>query len=313
VRRALTLLAVAAGAFLGIQTAAPGGQGITAPFVGNFENLSGPGWEQFTGLQYEQDRPLQDSFSLVDRPVRSGRRAARITARHGYSRFGHNEDTSLVHLSYEGPGEDYWYAFSTYFPPDWVAPHAWGIFAQWHANLGTSPIIGFNARNDDAFLNVHTGLTDEARNSFQYDLNRPLLKSLSKGRWNDFVMHVRWSESGGIIEVWHKLAGQQVLKRLILLDGIPTLQWTSARKGFRVYLLFGLYRGSYCATPTQLDCSSSRGVQAPNTLYLDAYARAATFEDVVRAAFPGERVLRCQPRACRRVRMLEELRRSPSP
>jgi hypothetical protein len=283
---------------------ATGPSATVTTFLGNFE-VNAPGWAQFTALQFEEDRPLADSFSLVDWPVRSGRRAARITARQGYSRFGYHEDTSLVHVSNEQPGDDYWYAFSVYFPQDWLPPYRWGIFAQWHATLGTSPIIAFNARADTATLNVRAGLTDEPRNSFQYQIDRPLLATMSKGRWNDFVMHVRWTKTDGGIEVWHRLAGQVQLRRLVRLDGIPTLQWTSGGKGLSAYLLLGLYRGSYCAQPTVLDCPSSLGVQPPSTLYLDSYARATTFADVVRAAFPNERTLRCrggrgQPLACKK-------------
>ncbi len=73
------------------------------------------------------------------------------------------------------------------------------------------------------------------------------------------------------------------------LAGIPTLQWTSAGKGYGVYLLFGLYRSSYCEKPTQLDCAATLGVQPTNTLYHDAYARAGSFEEVVKHAFPQPR------------------------
>lgn len=266
--------------------------GSSKPFVGNFE-VASPGWQQFSGLQYEPDRPLQDSFGLVADPVRSGAHAARITVPQGYSLFGFNESTQLVHFSNEQPGDDYWYAFSVNFPRDWFAPYGWGIFAEWHAPLETSPVIAFDARADTAEFNFHAGLTNEQANTFQYDINRPLLATLSLGKWNDFVMHVRWSKTNGEVEIWHKLGWQQRFKRLIRLAGMPTFQWTSAGKGIGIYLLFGLYRRSYCPQPTQIGCTSSRGVQPPNTLYLDSYARATSFEAVTQAAYPQERVSLC--------------------
>ncbi len=270
-----------------------GSQAAAETFVANFET-SPPGWKQFTGLQYEQDRPLEESFSLVDQPVRSGTRAARITVRHGYSRFGHNEATMLAYRSNETPGDDYWYAFSVYFPDDWFAPDRWGIFAQWHARLGTSPVIALNASADTATLNFHAGLTDEQRNSFQYNINRPLLDTLSKGRWNDFVVHVRWSTGrDGEVEVWHKLGWQHRLRRLIRLAGVPTFQWKASGEGVGIYFLFGLYRGSYCGQPTSLGCTSPRGEQPANTLYVDSFARASSFDGVREAAFPHERMVLC--------------------
>lgn len=280
-------LAVSAGGL------AVGGGGTDATVIGNFE-VGPPGWTQFSGLQFERDMPVVDSFGLVDDPVRSGIHAARITVRQGYSRFGYNEDTSLVYKGSEAPGDEYWYAFSVYFPRDWFPPNRWGIVAQWHANLGTSPIIGFDARADTMVLNFHAGLTNEQRNNFQFDKNIPLLNTLSKGKWNDFVMHVKWSTSDGAVEIWHRLAGEHRLRRLIRLTDVPTFQWTSSGQGYGTYLLFGLYRGSYCSQPTQLGCSSPTGIQPSNTLYLDSYARAKSFVALSQAAWPNERTVLCR-------------------
>jgi hypothetical protein len=291
---ALLVVSSAAAAAASLAEGGAGTGKAAKTFVGNFE-IGPPGWGQFSGLQYEDVRPLQDSFALVGDPVRSGARAARITLPQGYSKFGYNESTQLVHFSDEQPGDDYWYAFSVNFPRDWFPPYRWGIFAEWHATLETSPVIAFNARSDTATLSLLSGLTDEQANTSQYAVKRPLLATLSKGKWNDFVMHVRWSKTNGEVEVWHKLAGQQRLRRLVRLAGMPTFQWTSSGKGIGIYLLFGLYRGSYCPQPTQLDCTSSQGVQAPNTLYLDSYARASSFEAVTQAAFPRERMVLCTP------------------
>ena len=255
-------------------------------FLADFE-VDPPGWQQFTGLQYEQDRPLADSFALVHDPVREGRSAARFTAQQGYSRFGANEDTEAVWHSGEREGDDYWYAWSTLFPADWQSPYHWGIFAQWHAPFPTSPIIGFNARDDTASLDIHTGLTDPVRNSFAHDLEYPLLATLSKGHWNDFVMHVHWTRtSAGLIQVYHRVEGQQTLRLLVSVEHIPTFQFTSDGSGIGTYALLGIYRGSYCAQPTTLNCTSSLGAQPPTVIYQDQFARARTFAEVADMAFP---------------------------
>ncbi len=255
------------------------------PFGANFE-VKPPGWQQFTGLQYEEDRPLGDSFSLVTSPVREGSTAARFTVKQGYSRFGANEDTEAVWHSHERQGDDYWYAWSTQFPTNWEPPYGWGIFAQWHAPLGTSPIISFNARADTAVLDVHTGMTDVKRNAFAFDHEFPLLSTLAKGRWNDFVMHVHWSrKKDGVIEVYHRVAGEKTLHRLVSIGHIPTFQFTSDGSGTGTYLLLGLYRRSYCAQPTKLNCRSTR-VQPPSVIYDDAFARGRTFKEAVSRAFP---------------------------
>jgi hypothetical protein len=96
-------------------------------FKGDFETA---GWRPWNDLQYEEERPVADSFALVTDPVRQGHFAAKITVRQGYSRWGYNEDSELVWKSGEHEGDDYYYAWSTLFPKTWTAPYGWGIFAQ---------------------------------------------------------------------------------------------------------------------------------------------------------------------------------------
>ena len=256
-------------------------------FVGDFE-IAAPGWQQFDGLQYEYDRTLAESFALVDQPVRQGTRSARITARQGHSPFGHNESTQLAWDGGERVGDNYWYAWSTFFPRDWVAPHKWGIFAEWHAKLVTSPVIGFSAAGDRAELSLLSGLTDERANSAAVNRVVPLLPTLSKGHWNDFVMHVGWStRSTGFVDVYHRVEGAPKLRKLVSFRNVPTFQETREGKGVGTYVLLGIYRASYCAQPTQVGCGSSLGVQPPSTIYHDGFVRERTFAAAVSKAFPG--------------------------
>ena len=256
------------------------------PFRANFE-VKPPGWQQFTGLQYEEDRPLGDSFALVTSPVREGTTAARFTVNQGYSRFGANEDTEAVWHSRERQGDDYWYAWSTLFPANWEPPYGWGIFAQWHAPLGTSPIISFNARADTAVLDVHTGLTDEKRNAFAFDHEFPLLGTTRQGPLERLrhacalVAEEGWRDRGLPPARGHDEATPARHPR-----GDPDLPVHSQRSGTGTYLLLGLYRRSYCRQPTELNCHSHRGVQPPSVIYDDAFARGRTFEEAVKRAFP---------------------------
>jgi len=263
-----------------------GRSSTSAPFVGDFE-VNSPGWQQFDGLQYQETRPLAESFALVDAPRRQGHRAVRVTARHGYSRFGYNEATLLSWGGREQEGDEYWYAWSTFFPPDWTSPFKWGIFAEWHANLATSQIIGFDARGDRADLRLLSGLTDEPGNTAAVDRLVPLLSTLSKGRWNDFVMRVRWSvRNKGLVEVYHRVEGAQSLRKLVSFGNVPTFQVTKDGRGIGTYLLLGMYRGSYCSQPTQLGCTSPHGEQPPSVLYHDGFVRERTFDAAVTLAFP---------------------------
>jgi Polysaccharide lyase len=266
------------------------GSGYSSPstgaFVADFE-IAAPGWQQFDALLYEEDRPLADSFALVDHPVRRGNSAVRVTARQGYSRFGEEESTSLSWHGGEKEGDDYWYAWSTLFPTSWVAPYSFGIFAEWHASLATSPIVGFGARGNFAELTLLSGQTDEAANTAAVDRVVPLLSTLSKGRWNDFVMHVRWtSRARGFVEVFHRVQGERSFRKVVDLQNVPTLQATSDGRGRDFYLLMGIYRRSYCAQPTELDCNGPGGrVQPPSVVYHDSFVRADSFASAVADAF----------------------------
>lgn len=255
-------------------------------FIGDFE-VGAPGWQQFEGLQYGEGRPLAESYALVETPVRQGQRAARFTTRHGYSPFGHGESTQLLWNGGEAEGQQYWYAWSTLFPLDWVAPYRWGIFVEWHPKLSTSPILAFSAAGDRASFSLLSGLTDERANSAAVDRTVPVLPTLSKGRWNDFVMHVGWSTRNGFVDVYHRVDGSPTLRKVVSFRNVPTFQVTREGRGLGAYLLLGIYRASYCAPPTRLGCTSVLGVQPPSTLYHDGFVRERTFEAAVSKAFSG--------------------------
>jgi hypothetical protein len=259
----------------------------SSDFIGDFET-GPPGWQQFDGLNYEEDRPLADSFGVVRTPVRQGSRAARVTVRQGYSRHGFSEGTQLVFEGREKSGDEYWYAWSTLFPREWTSPSDFGIFAEWHAYLDTSAVIGFNASADMAEVFLLSGRTHEESNAQAVNRKVPLLATLSKGRWNEFVMHVRWSvKSDGFVEIYHRIAGERELRKMISLRNVPTFQVTPDGEGLGTYLLLGLYRGSFCPQPTELDCPSTRGEQPPNTIFHDGFVRAPTFRAAAARAFPG--------------------------
>lgn len=285
--RVAAVVACACVGIAGAVVTSGAGGAVSDPFIGDFE-IGPPGWQQFEGLQYEYDRSLGESFALVDKPVRQGRHATMLTARQGYSPFGHNESTQLLWHGEERDGDEFWYAWSTLFPEDWTRPAGWGIFAEWHANLVTSPLISLSARGDSAEASLLTGLIDESSNAAAVDRVVPVLSTLSKGRWNDFVVHVRWStRPDGLVEIFHRVAGQSALRKVVSFRNVPTFQATPDGRGFGTYLLLGIYRQSFCAQPTTLECNSTHGTQPPNTVYQDGFARARTYAAAVAHAFPA--------------------------
>ncbi len=246
-------------------------------FLSNFESGTSEPW---SGLQREFERPASDSFQIVTNLVRSGRYAAMFVAGQGYSPFGYGESTLLCCGPQRGEteGSDYWYAWSTLFPVGWTAPYRWGIFLQWHSEWGLAPPLDFNTSTDGVWVQLHTGQVRSPDCSsgcgWETERNVRILQTLSAGYWNDFVLHVHWSAyARGVVEVWHRVAGEPTFRNVLSLSRVPTLQRYGAQVA-GMYTLWGIYRGSYCDQPTQLGCTSRRGVQPDTVLYQDDFRRS---------------------------------------
>lgn len=261
-----------------------GGATGKADFVGGFESGSFRPWHE---LQAEFDRPQDDSFEVVTSPVRSGRYAAGFAALQGYSPFGYGESSMLCcgGTPYAAEGSEYWYAWSTLFPSDWRAPYRWGILLQWHSGFGVPPPLAISASYTTMSIELFTGaLTkrscdDTDCGSAQYARHMKFVRDLSTGRWNDFVLHVRWTSSArGVVEIWHRVEGDKRYHKALGLSRVPTLQRFDAETS-PVYTLLGIYRASYCAQPTELGCTSDLDggqPQPPTVVYHDGYTRSRT-------------------------------------
>jgi hypothetical protein len=287
--------------------------GADISFRADYENagccVSG-GWHD---VQYENERPMSESFSIVSNPVRQGRYAAKVVVQQAYSPFGYNESTeAATGITGQGEGADYYYAWSTMFDPKWVSPYGWGDIVQFYTHnwekFGGPPPIALDTSGSHIDLAVLTGRFDEPGTSadawrgwythpgtstssligYSFKQNFRILDTLSLGRWNDFVMHVHWSAHNGKIQMWHRLAGASWLP--VLDVNVPTLRYdpgTNVSDDIGL-LKQGLYRQSYCHQPTILTaCNSVLGVQPPDILYQDAFVRGSSFAEVVAAAFDG--------------------------
>ena len=121
------------------------------------------GWHD---VQYEFDRPMTDSFSIVTNPVRQGHYAAKVVVQQGYSAFGWNEDTEAASaMTGQGEGADYYYAWSTMFDPSWVSPYGWGDIVQFYtdnfAKFGGPPPVSLDTSGTGIVVSVLAGRFDE--------------------------------------------------------------------------------------------------------------------------------------------------------
>jgi polysaccharide lyase-like protein len=254
--------------------------------------------KQWSNVQYEFDRPMSKSFALVTSPVRQGKYAAEYIVRQGFSPYGHNESVETGwKTADQGPGTEYYYAWSTLFPVDWVRLPAWGKFIQFFTQrfnlFGGGPPISLDAANNRIELDVRTGRASVKgeRASAEYSRTWIVSRTLPLGKWNDFVVHVRWAaDRTGLFEAWYRVAGEGGFRRVAYANGIPTLRSNPAYGIDPIgSIKLGLYRKSYCSLPVELRCRSPLGRQETSVVYHDGFTRGSSFATVVNAAF-GDRV-----------------------
>jgi Polysaccharide lyase len=247
----------AAAAFVARSTEVDNGR-----FVGDWETGDRHQWDR---IQYRTGGAIADQFSIVKDPVRQGSFAAKFVVRPGDVFNSGGERCEVVRYSFEGEGSDYWYSWSTLFPPDWTAPSFFGIFLQFHGGFPFSPPIAFDARNNTAQVNLNTGVVDPSTGHGTNWVSYPLLSTLAKGQWNDFVIHIHWSLTDGSLTVWHRTADRSSYKKLLDLNDVPTLQSDKGEVS-KIYVKQGLYRW--------------RDAAKTDYLYQDGFRRASSIDDL---------------------------------
>jgi hypothetical protein len=181
-----------------------------------------------------------EQATLVTSPTRAGSTySARFTVAPGDHVFG---DTSTirgeVRTGLEGPatpaeGMQQWYAWSTYFPPDFEWDGEWLIYTQWHHTQRTGPpVVALLVSPGSAprlSLIVRGGTLQAGvqPRTATFDLG-----PLQRGVWLDHKVSVDWSSTPGAgrISVW--INGEQVL---------PSTAVANLYAGQNAYLKQGLY------------------------------------------------------------------------
>lgn len=163
------------------------------------------------GLQKAQ----ADSLTLVTTPVRSGKFAAKTLLRasdpevNGGRRAEFSDGRRLTKIEME---KDYWYGLSIFVPEDFKAPvKSNAVLFQWHTQQGgPSPVLSIRAQGDEWLIN---GNATEKRRTLA---RLPLVK----GRWTDWVVHVRWSaKPDGFWTIWKD--GAEVVNEKDIITQYP--------------------------------------------------------------------------------------------
>lgn len=186
---AAVLAAVPAGASAAPPLAIPG----TVVASGGFETGS---LSQWSGIARVKAR----SITVVRKPVREGRFAARFEVRNGENPIGFGDRAQIQIDTGEREGQTRWYSWSTRVAKDFPRYRSFQVLAQWHARAGGSPPIAFFAEGDDLVLRLHR----HAAPGRVIDIRDIWRGPLPRGEWRDIRMQVRWSgdDRRGWVRLW---------------------------------------------------------------------------------------------------------------
>ncbi|MFN7135895.1 MAG: polysaccharide lyase, partial [Myxococcales bacterium] len=189
-----------------------------------------------------------DRLQVVGSPAREGNFAMRTEVRQGddpISSSGNRNEILL--LTDEPQNSEYFYGWSTMFAEDFPSEPTWQLFTQWHHRGSSgSPPLEMLVNGEQMRLRV-------GGSGGPVVWTAPLVR----GKWQDFVLHVKWApeRNGGFVELYHN--GQLVLPRTPASTQFP---------GQTNYLKIGLYRNA--------------NVKAKGVVFHDRFTMGTTLEDV---------------------------------
>jgi hypothetical protein len=192
---------------------------------GDFETGDLSQWSRTLDIQ----AGTTDRLVVVDDPVREGRHALRATVKYGdLNNNGARAEVVLASPQFR-EGDERWFHWYTMFPADFVASSSWMLFTQWHSN-GFGVPVRLGMRGETVSFRVMGHQYDRAG---QWDAGTLWKAPLERGRWNEYLLHVKFSDNPkiGFVELW--VNGAPV---------VPKTMHATLELGDSVYLKMGLYR-----------------------------------------------------------------------
>ncbi|WNG29095.1 carbohydrate-binding protein [Cystobacter fuscus] len=170
-----------------------------------------------------------DRLAVVTSPVRQGSYALKATVKQGDDPINSSGNRNeLIRMTNEPSGSEYYYRWSTMFATDFPSAKTWQLFTQWHQSGDSgSPPVEFYVYGEEVRLNI-------GGSPGTIVWKTPLVR----GKWHDFIFHVKWSASAsvGFVELYYD--GQLVL---------PKKYIATQFSGQVNYLKVGLYRSDTVA------------------------------------------------------------------
>jgi hypothetical protein len=159
------------------------------------------------------ERCCDHSVRRVRNPVRAGSRALRFEIRKGEP-FVANANRAELRRPGDyrvtgGIGDERWFGFSTFIPPDWESDVEGDVIAQWHASpdfdceTWRSPPLQITTEGEEVRVLMRWDSKpctdhDEAEGSETIHAG-----DLARGRWTDWVVHATWDyDDDGMLRMW---------------------------------------------------------------------------------------------------------------
>jgi hypothetical protein len=195
---------------------------VTPLWSGDFDTGDLSQWSK-------QDVAQGSTLEVVEKPVREGEHAMRVTVvPGGLSNNGNRAEVVLTDPIFR-EGDERWFHWYTLFPADFVTSSKWHLYTQWHSD-GDGVPLQFNLHGETLSFRVMGHQYDHEEDWAGGILWR---KPLQLEQWNEYLLHVRFSDRDnvGFVELW--------------VDGklaVPKKMHKTLDPGNYAYLKFGLYR-----------------------------------------------------------------------
>jgi hypothetical protein len=155
------------------------------------------GWSVLNGVN--------ERFAVVDDPAGSGRKVTKVDifGTDDSDHYGGTRAELGVWNNHDHKvGQEAWFAFSWYFPPNFQKPDGWGLIVmQNHGEAGNPPQAVYIAPTTGA-LRFWTQ-QQPSTGRIYHDVEA----TVTLGRWHHFLMYVKFSNTGtGIVKGWHSLS-----------------------------------------------------------------------------------------------------------
>lgn len=214
------------------------GKAVGPTFSDSFESGNLSSWKKEICCNH--------SAEVVSSPARTGSKAVKFTLKKEDPITAGSKRAELK-LGTVPANSEQWYAFSVFFPADFVPDPDMEIIAQWHNvpdfNQGETwrtPALYLRPKNGKLYIQRRwdarpvNGNNPQGRETID-------LGFYKTNAWTDFVFHVKWSHKGdGLLEVWQD-------GKLIVQKQGPNVY--NDAKG--PYFKFGIYKPGWKNKPEQ--------------------------------------------------------------